>query len=942
MKFNSDHMGDSDAVSVQSEGVSIASRSSLRQAQMLTSPSMVASIMDRPLPDFVKGREPRQKPIQGLTYAKEWNTVDFLGKYHMHNFANQSYPTPGSTILEEMTHHKKKNDDLERFDKELAERASRRRNRLHVRTENALFQTKIALGTMIGKPLEEAEDVLRAKQTIVDNKPRFPDTRKEIARFFKNVVSGNHNYIVYAATLGFKSFNFQDEQTGDSALQLAVRAGNVVMVQELLKYTADPNLRNNLGDTAIHDAWCCWHPVVKVGRTKEMRLADEQRTHDIILAILSYGGFVDSVNQRGETALHIACRMGTMQIVTTLLGFQANVHMRDKDGKTASDVALENNRKEVSKLFNIWEAIRHRFVHMDFLVLWKAFLKDYEAVITTNKSADDILFDLTMIEAVARVDREMRAMLKGDVTIDDTLLRQTYKKMRDSDAAAPKPWHASWPHFVEQCNEKGFFSLLDDDQMEALSHHHVDRKKEKDMRTHADSDAGLTRAQLANKKLPDRVIPTPRPRTRQDARLDSRQGSRQRSRQGSRGSSRSPSPSRSSVKGSMVDGGTGPSTGTGDSRPTAGSIAMIPLDLVQGGSVSPIRSVSFLSPVSTSSQALTTTSTLSSAAIAVLPPITSNAPYTDEPVAPLAPPEIPRPMSAIQMRHDRAAKIVALDAKFFRFTRRPATASAMFISLRTPTAPLEGTPEEKSIMRHITSQGKEYELVEKNRKIDLRARLGFDVKEPPRSAMGDYTDGIKVEISGERDKLYNKLNVKPMSDREAVEEAVLAAAEELRKTGKGAKEAAIQEKVALVQDKRLRFIEDGVIPPERKLTLVERMAIERKAAAEEERKKRLGINGGKADTAKAELAAALLAPVDEEVHEEDILPGGGIIDELARKRRERDKRKKKARGAHLLMRSPIKYGVGRLLSTHNLTGAIEAPWATVTGRHKIKAGDRTG
>jgi len=44
----------------------------------------------------------------------------------------------------------------------------------------------------------------------------------------------------------------------------------------------------------------------------------------------------------------------------------------------------------------------------------------------------------------------------------------------------------------------------------------------------------------------------------------------------------------------------------------------------------------------------------------------------------------------------------------------------------------------------------------------------------------------------------------------------------------------------------------------------------------------------------------------------------------------------------LLMREPIKYGEGRLRSTHNLTGAIENPWSTIGGRFAVKSGDRTG
>jgi len=303
-----------------------------------------------------------------------------------------------------------------------------------------------------------------------------------------------------------------------------------------------------------------------------------------------------------------------------------------------------------------------------------------------------------------------------------------------------------------------------------------------------------------------------------------------------------------------------------------------------------------------------------------------------------------RPTSAMQLRRQQAAKTVALDAKFFRFTRRPATASALFIPLRTPTAPLYGTDEQKSIMRHITMQGKEFELAAKNAPVDMRARLGFEVKEPHKSFIGDYTEAVSVEINGERDKLYNKLNVKPMSEREAIEAAMLAAEAALRASGKSVKEAAVQEQVPMVQDKRLRFIEEKVIPPERKLMLVERMALERQAKEDEERKQRLGLSGDKGDAARAELAQSLLAPVDEDKEDEDddpALRGDGIIEQNIRRRKERERQKKRARGAHLLARQPIKYGKGRLESTHNLKGAIESPWSTTSGRFKPRSGDRT-
>ena len=907
--------------SVMSEAGSTVSHKAMAKAEMKTNAQMVKDILNRPLPDFVREREPRQTPVQGLQYAKHWNTVDFVGKYHIHNFSNQNCPTPGTTIVQEQEHRKLKNDDVERFEQGLAARAAKRRIRLHVRTENALFQQKINMGTAIDRPIDEAQEILRKKEVEVEmqQNPRFPDTKKEIDRFMRNVLSGNHNYVLFAATLGYKSFNYQDPETGNSALHFAIKAGYVEMVDELLKYTADPNLRNRLGDTAILDCWYFWG-TKKFNRTKEEREAQEEKAHHMILSILSYGGFVDSTNQKGETALHIACRMGTTQIVLTLLGFRANVNVVTKEGKTAAQVAEENHRHDIAKLFAIWEAIRHRFVHMDFLTLWRAFLRDFQAVITSERSAQAILLDLNMDMQVTRVDREVTAKVKGGLTIDDTLLRQTYTKMKNADAAAPKPWDPTWEAFVEECHAKGIFSHAfeapPDDILEGAS------KKKKPDEVHADSDAGLTRAQLANKKLPDRILPEARPRTR-EATISS--PSRGRSRRASSrpsimagkfGGDHSQSPSRSKSPGRSQSSGDSPF----NVRLPTISLESIPSD-------TPFSPLETYSAANSRAGTMTGTTTFSSGNFNTLSGTAEG--------------DVQRPVSAVQQRRIHSARLVALDAKFFRFTKRPATSSAMFLSLRSPTAPLDGTEEQKSIMRHITSQGKEYDLVAKNRKVDLRVRLGFAVKEPPKSGMGDYIDGIIVNINGERDLLYNKLNIKPMSDVEAIQAQMLAAAEERNKS-KGAKEAVIQPKVDMVQDKRLRFVEPVVIPPARKLTLLERMAKERAQSAEEERKARLGIAGEAEHAAKQELMKSLLAPVDEDDKDDATFVGDGLIEEQAHKRKMKAKQQKKMRGVHLLMKKEIKYGAGRLRSSHNLTGKIEPPWSAVSGRFAVKPGDRSG
>ena len=69
-------------------------------------------------------------------------------------------------------------------------------------------------------------------------------------------------------------------------------------------------------------------------------------------------------------------------------------------------------------------------------------------------------------------------------------------------------------------------------------------------------------------------------------------------------------------------------------------------------------------------------------------------------------------------------------------------------SVRTPQAPLDGTEEEKNPLRYITDQGKEYELMAKQRGKNIRKALGFTTSRPPTTPMGDYNTG---EILGNDD-----------------------------------------------------------------------------------------------------------------------------------------------------------------------------------------------
>ena len=47
----------------------------------------------------------------------------------------------------------------------------------------------------------------------------------DIARFLKNVVDGKHQYIGFAIIQGYKSIDYQDPSSGNTALHMAVRLG---------------------------------------------------------------------------------------------------------------------------------------------------------------------------------------------------------------------------------------------------------------------------------------------------------------------------------------------------------------------------------------------------------------------------------------------------------------------------------------------------------------------------------------------------------------------------------------------------------------------------------------------------------------------------------------------------------------------------------------------
>ncbi|KAL7060302.1 hypothetical protein AAHC03_09376 [Spirometra sp. Aus1] len=115
--------------------------------------------------------------------------------------------------------------------------------------------------------------------------------------------------------------NAQDGN-GNTLLHLACDSTNLAMVELLLSYDADPNLKEEtLEDTPLH-------------------IAARKRDLKILQALIRHNADVNARNFNGETALHCAVRKDGEAAMRLLLDAGVDVNARDTDGATALHLAV--------------------------------------------------------------------------------------------------------------------------------------------------------------------------------------------------------------------------------------------------------------------------------------------------------------------------------------------------------------------------------------------------------------------------------------------------------------------------------------------------------------------------------------------------------------------------------------------------------------------------
>ena len=72
--------------------------------------------------------------------------------------------------------------------------------------------------------------------------------------------------------------------------------------------------------------------------------------HQLIPLILKKGLNIDAQNSYGNTALIYAVYSGNIETVKCLVKNKANLHVKNNLGKTAIDIAKENNAENILQL----------------------------------------------------------------------------------------------------------------------------------------------------------------------------------------------------------------------------------------------------------------------------------------------------------------------------------------------------------------------------------------------------------------------------------------------------------------------------------------------------------------------------------------------------------------------------------------------------------------
>ncbi len=155
---------------------------------------------------------------------------------------------------------------------------------------------------------------------------------------------------------------------GTTLLMTASRNGNLPLIDALLKNRANHTIRNRHGETALMYASLQGHLAV-VKRLLELGGPQENRdgwtalqyavfSGHVAVAryLLAKGAKIDQPAPNSQTPLMLAAGAGKLEMVKVLIDEQANRKLRDRDGRTAAEIAAAKGQKEIVDYMALFDA----------------------------------------------------------------------------------------------------------------------------------------------------------------------------------------------------------------------------------------------------------------------------------------------------------------------------------------------------------------------------------------------------------------------------------------------------------------------------------------------------------------------------------------------------------------------------------------------------------
>jgi len=129
----------------------------------------------------------------------------------------------------------------------------------------------------------------------------------------------------------YKANPYIKNKGGFTPLHLACQQGHNESARILLLHKCKPDVKNNYGDTPLHTS--CRYGHAGVARILISAFCD-----------------VSPVNKNGDSPLHITAAMGRRKLTKILLSSGCNPTLKNCQGETAMDIALRKNLKEIQEI----------------------------------------------------------------------------------------------------------------------------------------------------------------------------------------------------------------------------------------------------------------------------------------------------------------------------------------------------------------------------------------------------------------------------------------------------------------------------------------------------------------------------------------------------------------------------------------------------------------